>query len=250
MIPPIGRLVSSSFYDGALEHGRAATEIPLAALPSDLDKALVWVETDSLGVQGFQQSEQNGTSLTNPAEADLIMTLMKLWADCDDFCEWLETQTAHTRPIGIICTYAAQRDLLRKKLQIASLSVQFKSSIMIDTVDSYQGKENPIVVLSLVRNNANGPQDYGVATIKDGFLSRPNRINVAMSRAMDRLVIVGAKGRWHPGGPMARVVDAFDREMANNEARLVEGAQLLHPIVTSDMTPHQKDTVSVPRDAQ
>lgn len=239
MIPPIGRLVSSSFYNDALEHGRSELVIDPAALPSDLDKALLWVETDSFGDQGFQQSEPNGTSLTNPVEADLIMTLLKQWGDCDAFGQWLGTQTAHTHPIGIICTYAAQRDLLHKKLQITNLSAQLKSSVKIDTVDSYQGKENPIVVLSLVRNNASGPQEDGVATIRDGYLSRPNRINVAVSRAMDRLVIVGAKGRWRSGGPMARIVEAFDQEIGRDSARIAEGARLLNPDAASDEADHQ-----------
>lgn len=53
----------------------------------------------------------------------------------------------------------------------------------IETVDSYQGKENRIVIVSLVRSNDRG---------QIGFLDRDNRINVALSRAMDRLVVVGA----------------------------------------------------------
>ena len=69
-----------------------------------------------------------------------------------------------------------------------------RKSIKIDTVGSYQGKENPIVVLFLVRNNAAGSSECGAATIREGFLSRENRVNVAASRAMDRLLIVDALG--------------------------------------------------------
>lgn len=244
MLPPIGRLVSASFYDDTLEHERKEFEIDPAALPSGLDKALLWVETNSLGAQGFQQSDHGSTSLNNPSEADLILTLLRQWDDCDPFSQWLETQTAHSQPIGIICTYRAQRDLLRKKLQTTNLSMQLKSSIKIDTVDSYQGKENPIVVLSLVRNNDDGPQENGVATIREGFLSRPNRINVSMSRAMDRLVIVGAKRRWRAGGPMARIAENFDREVAQDEAQIIEGVFLLHPSSPSDTTDSQTRTSS------
>ncbi|VAW74110.1 Regulator of nonsense transcripts 1 homolog [hydrothermal vent metagenome] len=227
MIPAIGRLVSSSFYKNRLEHGRKKLEIDPAAMPNDLDVPLVWVETDSFGDQGFQQSKSESKSLTNPIEADLILRILTQWGDCEMFCQWLEKQTSYARQIGIICTYAAQRDLLRKKLQVTNLSAQFKASIKIDTVDSYQGKENPIVVVSLVRNNADGRQEGGVRTIREGFLYRANRINVAMSRAMDRLVIVGAKRRWPSGGPMADIVKAFDSEVERGEARIAEGVILL-----------------------
>ena len=234
MIPPIGRLVSSSFYNNKLEHGREKLEIDPAAMPDGLDMPLVWVETDSFGDQGFQQSKSESKSLTNPFEADLILRLLTQWGGCERFCQWLEKQTSHARQIGIICTYAAQRDLLRKKLQITNLSAQFKASIKIDTVDSYQGKENPIVVVSLVRNNADGRQEGGVATIREGFLYRANRINVAMSRAMDRLVIVGAKNRWPSGGSMAGIVKAFDSEVERGDARISEGIILLDANSTAD----------------
>jgi AAA domain len=209
-----------------LEHGRTDMEIDRAALPNDSDKSLIWIQTDSLGDQGFQKPEVTGTSFTNPSEANVIAALLKRWDDCEPFRRWLDVQTKHAHPIGIICTYAGQRDLLRKKLQVTNLSERLRSSIKIDTVDSYQGKENPIIVLSLVRNNSDGPQERGAATIKDGFLSRSNRINVAISRAMDRLVIVGSKGRWRSSSPMTRIVQAFDEEVDRGEARVILASSL------------------------
>ncbi|WP_180048247.1 AAA domain-containing protein [Acinetobacter sp. YH12243] len=63
----------------------------------------------------------------------------------------------------------------------------FKELVKIDTVDSYQGKENRIIIVSVGRSD----------NIKSvGFLDKSNRINVAMSRAMDRLFIVGNKEMW------------------------------------------------------
>ncbi|TIQ53427.1 MAG: hypothetical protein E5X61_08405, partial [Mesorhizobium sp.] len=60
---------------------------------------------------------------------------------------------------------------------------ELRALIKVDTVDSYQGKENRIVIVSLVRSNERG---------QIGFLNTENRINVAVSRAMDRLILVGA----------------------------------------------------------
>src|SRR3546814_19835187 len=66
------------------------------------------------------------------------------------------SQGRHEKPIGIICTYAAQRDLIKRRLVASGLDTLIRDACKVDTVDSYQGKENPIVILSLVRNNADG----------------------------------------------------------------------------------------------
>ena len=220
MLPPIGRVVSTAFYEGLLEHGRTEMEIDATALPSDLDLPIVWIATESLGEQSFEKQPVGGKSYFNSAEADLIISTLRGWDACERFRHWLGTQSKYAHPIGIICTYAEQRDLIRRRLQTANLSDAFKKAIKIDTVDSYQGKENPIVLLSLVRHNTDGHRERGIATVKDGFLSRPNRINVAVSRAMDRLVIIGAHHRWASGSPMARLVAAVDEEVRRGEARI------------------------------
>src|SRR5262245_43208254 len=87
-----------------------------------------------------------------------------------------------------ICGYSGQKDFLLRKVAAAGLSPAFRDRIKIDTVDSYQGKQNLIIILSLVRNNDSGRD----GTIRQGFMSRVNRINVALSRARDRLLIVGS----------------------------------------------------------
>lgn len=97
----------------------------------------------------------------------------------------------------------------------------------VDTIDSYQGKENPIIMLSLVRNNADGPQQSGTATVREGFLCRSNRINVSVSRAMDRLVIVGSKARWPQGGPIGRLAGNFAKALDKGDAAVIDAADLL-----------------------
>ncbi|VDK44724.1 unnamed protein product [Anisakis simplex] len=82
--------------------------------------------------------------------------------------------------ITILCTYAAQtgyvKSLLDKRLQLAG------DYPRVDNVDAYQGEENDIVILSLVRSS---PYD----TI--GFLANPNRICVALSRAKIGFYMIG-----------------------------------------------------------
>ncbi|MCV5900460.1 C-terminal helicase domain-containing protein, partial [Escherichia coli] len=69
----------------------------------------------------------------------------------------------------------------------AEWAASLRGLIKIDTVDSYQGQENKIIILSLVRDNPNKLQ---------GFLRDAPRINVAISRAQERLLILGARRMW------------------------------------------------------
>ncbi|MFX6031774.1 C-terminal helicase domain-containing protein, partial [Acinetobacter baumannii] len=79
--------------------------------------------------------------------------------------------------------YGPQAALIEEQFVTSGLPEAFRDLVKIDTVDSYQGKENRIVIVSLVRSNP----EYAM-----GFLRTENRINVALSRAMERLVIVGS----------------------------------------------------------
>jgi superfamily I DNA and/or RNA helicase len=228
MLPPIGRLVSDTFYpDINLEHGRDIPEIEPEALPSDLSAPITWIATDSLGDQAFESLEAGGTSRINRAEADCILALLAQWYDHEPFREWLTTQTQHPHGVGVICMYAAQRDHLRNRLLRAPHGDTLLRYVKVDTVDSYQGKQNPIIVLSLVRNNADGSQHSGTAAVREGFLSRSNRINVSISRAMDRLVIVGSNGRWPKGGPMGRLAGNFAKALGKGEAAVIHASDLL-----------------------
>lgn len=227
MLAPIGRVASKAFYKGALIHGRDRPILDHSSLPNDLTHPLAWLVTDGFGEAGFQKHDlRRGQSLQNPIEAELIISLLKKWDAHEAFRTWLAAQDSYVHTIGVICTYAAQSQLIRQKLRVATLSAELARAVNVDTVDGYQGKENPIVLLSLVRNNADGHIENGAATIRPGFMSRPNRINVAVSRAMDRLVIVGARARWPNQGPVARIANAFAQEVKSGHARVIPAVEL------------------------
>ena len=227
MLEPIGRLVSEAFYDGKLEHMRKEPLVPASAMPPSLESApLVWLSTSTFGEVAYQSKPVGAsTSLTNHVEAELILKLLKEWDGSEAFNAWLEVQHDFEHPIGVICTYAAQASLIRQRLRKSHLSEVVRRSIKVDTVDSYQGKENPIVVLSLVRNNASGAINGEVNLINPGFMYRANRINVAASRAMDRLVLVGSHDRWASGSAMGRLSECFARQVSEGSARIVDGVE-------------------------
>jgi superfamily I DNA and/or RNA helicase len=166
--------------------------------------------------------------LQNPVEADVIVSLLRQWSEHEALLKWMGKRSEGEQIIGVICAYASQRDLIWKKLRSENLPDAFRRRVKVDTIDSYQGKENLIVLLSLVRNNSDGPKDMGAPTIAPGFMGRKNRINVALSRAMDRLVIVGAKGRWRDGTPLGLVSVGFDEEDRNGGATIVDCVEILN----------------------
>ncbi|KVF64806.1 hypothetical protein WJ15_10785 [Burkholderia cepacia] len=228
MLPPIGRIVSSAFYGGDLVHGRSDAWIDEDAMPADLKKPLTWVCTDALGRDAYQRpARERRGSLVNYVEADAIVTLIKRWAAHAPFVAWLTSRPKQTPAIGVICAYAAQRDLVWKKIQAENLPEAVRRSLKVDTIDSYQGKENLIVLLSLVRNNSDGPVERDAPTIAPGFMARRNRINVALSRAMDRLVIVGARKGWRQSTPLAQVAAGFADEVTREEATVLEALELI-----------------------
>ena len=78
------------------------------------------------------------------------------------------------RDIAVITPYSAQVRLLRDKIDI--------EGVEIDTVDGFQGREKEAVVISLVRSNANN---------EIGFLADTRRMNVALTRARRKLIVIG-----------------------------------------------------------
>lgn len=148
---------------------------------------VTWLDTSNLG-QRAHHLEDRGKSIYNRSEADQILIVLKQVSENAEFVAELSKLTSKDEAaIGVICMYAEQKRLIRQKFNQEIWSDGFKDIVKIDTVDSYQGKENRIIILSLTRSDKRH---------SPGFLRAPNRINVAMSRAMDRLLIVGNVDIW------------------------------------------------------
>lgn len=202
MAEPIGNLVSHTFYDKKLHTGLRHIPDFYRIGPIMFRTTVTWVDTSSENKKSYDRPD--GTSLTNPEEVDQIIYMLREIERDLDFSQKLADIVTDGEPaIGVICMYAAQKRALRKKFNENNWSESFKSLVKIGTVDSYQGKENRIVIVSITRNSEDR---------KPRFLKESNRINVAMSRSMDRLVIVGAITMWNkeneglPLGKVARYI--------------------------------------------
>lgn len=221
MAPPIGELVSECFYPSPLLPGRGAPAEFYNLLPKAARKVVSWIDTSQLG-RGAYDRKQASHSFDNALEVRTIIALLRQISEAEDFISELNGQLEpDERPIGVICTYADQKRLLQKSLSTQEWAVTFRDLVKIDTVDSYQGKENRMIILSLTRNNDEHDQ---------GFLRSPERTNVSISRAMDRLVIVGAMRMWteaNGGSPLAKVANFIKDRIETDHFQILDASALL-----------------------
>ena len=95
--------------------------------------------------------------------------------------------------VAVIAPYAAQVRLLREQLAVAGLE--------IDSVDGFQGREKEAVVMSLVRSNPKA---------EIGFLADVRRMNVAMTRARRKLLVVGDSATVSAHPFYRRMIEYFE----------------------------------------
>lgn len=208
MVEPVGNMVSDCFYQGELVTGFRSIPDVYQSLPNSMKAYTTWLDTAAFGKKANHNKDGKGSSIANSTEVNVIIKLLSEISQKDEQVKSLALQMNKDKgelPIGIICMYAEQKKRLRRKVAEQSWSDQFKSLIRIDTVDSYQGKENRIVILSITRSDSKQ---------STGFLRSPNRINVGLSRAMDRLVIVGNSEMWKGKNqelPLGKVFDYIEQ---------------------------------------
>jgi len=213
MIDPIGKLVSECFYkdDGVqLNTGRGDSPEWFSGLPYPLNTPVTWLDSGS-GVDATGEEEQRAGSYLNVHEAKLTMRLLQRLARPDTINRLKSGANGALHPIGVITMYRGQKTLLEKELSKAEWAASIRSLIRIDTVDSYQGQENPFIILSLVRDNISK---------KQGFMVDPSRINVSLSRAQERLVVVGAARMWQSrnrADPLGKVLSFIEERCASGD---------------------------------
>lgn len=115
---------------------------------------------DTAGTGYDEQSGNDGTSLINQGELDSVNVI-------------IEQQNLNPKKVAFISPYAGQVQLAKEQLP---------KEIRISTIDSFQGQEGDTIIISLVRSNPD-------AII--GFLKDYRRMNVALTRAKEQLIIIG-----------------------------------------------------------
>lgn len=167
---------NQQFYQGKLQaHASVATKrLGEDAQNNFLYQPFEWIDTAGCGFA--EERDKESASLYNSEEAQLLIKHLTI------LVENLQTENAADRlqnlTIGIVSPYKAQVKLLNELLQ----ATPFATITEANTVDGFQGQERNIIYISLVRCNEEG---------EIGFLKDTRRMNVAMTRAKQKLVIFG-----------------------------------------------------------
>ncbi|MCR4921581.1 MAG: AAA family ATPase [Bacteroidaceae bacterium] len=136
------------------------------------------ITADAFPAQYGEEVASDGLSRTNPAEARLTLEVLKNY-----LLKIGRDRILYERiDVGLISPYKGQVRLLRQMVRRDGFWKPYRSLLTIDTVDGFQGQERDIIVISMVRSNAKG---------QVGFLRDLRRMNVAITRARMKLLLVG-----------------------------------------------------------
>lgn len=195
MCDEIMQFPNREFYDGQLHSDPSVKYRGIL----DWDTAIEWIESETHleNLESLESLENldrldhldhlespgellasDGLSRINPAEAKQALQTLH------DYIERIgRDRILHERlDIGIISPYKGQVQLLRRMLRRDSYWKPLRHLISVNTVDGFQGQERDIILISMVRQNEQG---------QVGFLSDLRRMNVAITRARMKLIIIG-----------------------------------------------------------
>lgn len=190
MADDIMQFPNKEFYDGCLYSDPSVKYRGIL----DWDTPIEWIEAEEPDASDISDSADNfdysdpitfgessapdGISRVNPAEAQLALQTLH------DYLERIgRDRILYERlDIGIISPYKGQVHLLRRMMRQDSYWKPFRQLISVNTVDGFQGQERDIILISMVRNNTQG---------QVGFLADLRRMNVAITRARMKLLIIG-----------------------------------------------------------
>ncbi len=164
---------SKQFYNNQLKANDNVKDHTI--VPGDLPLEFV----DTAGTGFFEEINPETKSSMNPEEMNLLFKHLKNYLDGVEGLGMLD----NIHDIGILSPYKAQVSLMQETFENEKpLHEALYKKIAINTIDAFQGQERDIIYISLVRSNENG---------EIGFLKDYRRMNVAMTRARKKLVIIG-----------------------------------------------------------
>ena len=137
---------------------------------------MAWIDTS--GTEAYEQFVGESFGRINKREARLTLDTLQTYFEKIGKERILEESI----DVGIISPYRAQVQYLRQLIKQSDFFRPYRKLIAVNTVDGFQGQERDIVFISLVRSNQEG---------QIGFLSDLRRMNVAITRARMKLVIMG-----------------------------------------------------------
>lgn len=163
---------SEWFYGGMLQ---SAPEVKYRSI-LDFDTPIEWINTEGLDCNEEFIGENYGR--INKSEAELSIEQLKGYITKIGRERFLNERI----DVGMISPYKAQVQYLRRLVRNDAFFKPYRQAITINTVDGFQGQERDVILISLVRANEEG---------QIGFLNDLRRMNVAITRARMKLIILG-----------------------------------------------------------
>ena len=176
----IMRFSSSWFYGNQVE---SAPEVKYRSI-LDFDIPMTWIDTSQFEIpeeSNLTFKEQfvgESFGRINKAEAELTLLTLETYFNKIGKQRILDERL----DVGIISPYRAQVQYLRRQIKKKEWAKPYRQLISVNTVDGFQGQERDIILISLVRANDDG---------QIGFLRDLRRMNVAITRARMKLIILG-----------------------------------------------------------
>ncbi len=176
----IMRFSSDWFYNGKVT---TAQEITRRKSILNFDRPILWLDTGQIdfGADEPGSKEQfvgENFGRINKGEATLTLDSLQAYFTKIGKQRILDEQI----DVGVISPYRAQVQYLRRLIMKREFFKPYRRLITVNTVDGFQGQERDIILISMVRANENG---------EIGFLRDLRRMNVAMTRARMKLIILG-----------------------------------------------------------
>ena len=167
----------------------------------ETDMPLSFVDTAGCGFE----EKREGAGLSNPEEAVFLLRhVTRLVAELEP------RYSARNFPsIAIISPYRLQVQLLQELLPHSPLLQRYAHKIAVNTIDSFQGQERDIVYIGMTRSNADS---------RIGFLADIRRMNVAMTRARKKLVVIGDSATLSQAAFYAGFIDYAGQQEAYRSA--------------------------------
>lgn len=168
---------NEEFYNNGLRSASSVDEITINdILDSDHDEeALLFIDTSDVE-DNREMHLKDSKSIVNKLEADISVSIAR---------DYLNAGISED-DIGIISPYADQVKI-----------IQENTPVEVKTVDGFQGREKEIIIISTVRSNENG---------NIGFLKDLRRLNVAITRAKRKLIIIGNKDTLKINSTYSRLI--------------------------------------------
>ena len=171
----IMRFSSSWFYDGKVK----ADPITAHRGILDYDTPIEWVDDVANDDETVGETFVGETfGRINKVEARQVMELLQAYFEKIGKQRIIDESI----DVGIISPYRAQVQYLRHLIKKETFFKPFRHLLSVNTVDGFQGQERDVIIVSLVRSNNDG---------QIGFLRDLRRMNVAMTRARSKLIIIG-----------------------------------------------------------